>query len=370
MKMWPYMIRLNYIGIAALCFSLMCVFFLYSSTKLSTKDITARLGLKRFRFASFGSKAIEDINLKHLLLAIIKVAEKGGHQVFKVRNSNDLKEKSKGETKEGVNVPLTRADIRSHQIMVNSLSLNFPGLKIVSEENHEEQDEDLGVITPIKIEGDKQLFDDDIIHLPETKVPIDDLVVWIDPLDATKEFTEYLLGYVTTMVCVAQKGKPIMGVIHKPFSKPTAQTYWAWFDNGMSNTIQQLLDSRNISDASNPRIIVSRSHGGDVHRIAKKAFGDKVTVIPAGGSGYKTIELITGHADAYVHVTAIKKWDICAANAIMNTVESGKMTTLNGESITYLDDGNEEVSKGLLATMFLDDELHSNYVNVLKAALN
>ena len=44
--------------------------------------------------------------------------------------------------------------------------------------------------------------------------------------------------------------------------------------------------------------------------------------------------LLKGNQDAYVHTTLIKKWDICAGNAILNSL-NGKLTTLKGEKIDY-----------------------------------
>lgn len=39
------------------------------------------------------------------------------------------------------------------------------------------------------------------------------------------------------MVCIAVKGEPIVGVIHKPFEK---KTYWAWVGQGMAEELLEI----------------------------------------------------------------------------------------------------------------------------------
>lgn len=53
--------------------------------------------------------------------------------------------------------------------------------------------------------------------LPVKKYEISRLGFWVDPLDATQEFTEGLLEYVSVMVCVTLDGQPIFGAINRPF---------------------------------------------------------------------------------------------------------------------------------------------------------
>ena len=77
-------------------------------------------------------------------------------------------------------------------------------------------------------------------------------------------------------------------------------------------------------------------------------------------TGYKTMQVIKGYSDAYLHVTLIKKWDICAGNAILKEA-GGKMTTLKGDYITYFPQDSPENKDGLLATTHDHDVFLKNY---------
>ncbi|XP_010794121.1 inositol monophosphatase 3 [Notothenia coriiceps] len=56
-------------------------------------------------------------------------------------------------------------------------------------------------------------------------------------------------------------------------------------------------------------------------------------------------------ADVYIHVTFIKKWDICAGAALLSAL-GGHMTTLKGEDIDY--SGTALNKGGLVASVGVD----------------
>ena len=270
----------------------------------------------------------------------------------------DIGEKSKGKTREGANNPVTDGDMLSHRAMYYGILKAFPDLSVISEED-DPQKIDMSEIKMPHV-SDAEV---DQIAVDDMMVPIDEIDVWIDPLDATQEYTENLLHFVTTMVCVAVRGRPVMGVIHKPFEESTA---WGWAGpNYVSKVVREDVEKNHPNDhrdLGTSRIIVSRSHAGTVHDVAEKAFGPKSVVTPAGGAGFKSWEVIKGNQDVYVHVTLIKKWDICAGDAILNAL-GGKLTTLKGENVDYSGrPAHEKNEGGVVATM----HDHAGYVDALE----
>lgn len=224
--------------------------------------------------------------------------------------------------------------------MVNSLLHTFPGVKVISEENLPNTD----IIDLLPVE--RHLKDEEYSTIPDNiHLNIDDIVIWIDPLDATKEYSEGLTEYVTTMVCIARNGEPIIGVIHQPFQ---SRTFWAskfGIDKKLlkykfqRNEMKESIKEETKSGQNPLRIIISRSHKGDIRNWllnnSNLAVGN-IEIIEAAGSGYKTLQLVEAKADIYLHKTYIKKWDICAPNVILKYgTDDGTLTNLNGESIDY-----------------------------------
>ncbi|XP_047223938.1 inositol monophosphatase 3 isoform X1 [Girardinichthys multiradiatus] len=328
MTMAPMGIRLSPLGVAVFCLlGVGVIYHLYAGV------LSNHLSYFRQR---------KKVDLRDLLAVSVEAAQLGGKEVKRVREEDSLNEKSKGETKEGAKELLTMGDLQSHRKMFNLIKNTFPEITVHSEESDSEAD-------PVTW---SRYIPDDILKLEKGReVSADSITVWIDPLDATQEYTEKLVKYVTTMVCVALEGKPVIGVIHQPF---TGFTAWAMVGQGTN------MASRSDYNVNPPKVIVSRSHSGEVTNFLHTAFGNSTTIIPAGGAGYKVLSLLKMHsgqpepideADVYVHITYIKKWDICAGAALLNAL-GGHMTTLKGENIDY--SGTPLNKGGLVASVDVD----------------
>ncbi|KAL1516923.1 hypothetical protein ABEB36_000754 [Hypothenemus hampei] len=284
-----------------------------------------------FHFRRVPNRNQELISLVSLLQTSIQAAEEGGKLVVATRNY--LTVQLKGKTHEGMDDSVTTADFLSHCIMERIITSAYPSVQFISEEKNVACDPG----------GDFVLLGKPEIKIPDIQVKASDVTVWIDPLDATHEYTEKLYEYVTTMVCVAVKGEPILGVIHNPFKKTLS---WAIVGRGVSNNLKEPL----IKDKGlNKKVIISRSHSGTIKEVLGKVCKDCEIVI-AAGAGYKALKVAKGDVDAYLHITAIKKWDVCAGHAILNAL-GGKVTTKHGKKLLYGNDSDVIIQDGLIATL-------------------
>ncbi|XP_065569703.1 inositol monophosphatase 3-like [Artemia franciscana] len=327
------------------CFSVVIVYNLLKYEDAKIREELVEEAEEKFHIGIHKPLTSSDlstvVSLKDLLKLAVEAVIKGGEQVKNVKEKSDLEVIVKGKTKEGVIDPKTQADMLSHQVMTSVFQEKAPGVKVVSEEHADE-------ILEVKAKEVNldSLFENDsqpggLNNIINELVSAKDVSVWIDPLDATKEYTENLTSYVTTMACIAVKGKPVIGAIHYPFE---GITYWGWNGKGVSSKLKVAQEV-----PSKTTIIVSISHAGNVSKIIQKAFRDS-EIVKAAGAGYKMMKVAKREVTAYIHVTDIKKWDTCAGHAIV-LAAGGQVTTLMGGAINYHHDSEKLIADGLLATL-------------------
>ncbi|KAL1447607.1 hypothetical protein MTO96_028418 [Rhipicephalus appendiculatus] len=229
--------------------------------------------------------------------------------------------------KEGINDLQTEADRSVQRCIVTSLSRQFPKLTIIGEETLEEK----------KISDDWIITDHDKDVLSTTlpdelkDVKEEDLVVWVDPLDGTKEYTQGFLDHVTILVGIAVQGKAVGGVIHQPYYN------------------YQVEKDRTPPPADKRIITTTRSHSSPVINSCIESMKPD-EVLRVGGAGHKVLLLIEGKAHAYVFPSkGCKKWDTCAPEAILHAT-GGLLTDIHGNRLQYHKDVEHVNSGGVLAT--------------------
>lgn len=324
--------------------------------KPSPLGLTIAAGAVILMFFMFSNRAsapvISDktVSMQELLSITIQAAEAGGSRVLSISQGDDIGQKSKGATKEGVDDPLTLGDQYSHEAIVGTIKKAYGDSVFIFSEEKESHELDLDSIPTPSFGPNRKV--NSYLDGEDVRINKEDITIWVDPLDATKEYTEKLFNYVTTMVCVAVKGEPVIGIIHKPYRDDALKTVWAWAGHGAN-----IIDKTEGQKKNDGVIIVSRSHKGDVEDVVSK-FVPGGHAIGAGGAGYKVEELFGYPSDndekttpiAYVHTTLIKKWDICAGNALLNHF-GGKMTKLSGDDINYDRAFDPKNEGGLVASL-------------------
>ncbi|EGC39474.1 hypothetical protein DICPUDRAFT_52661 [Dictyostelium purpureum] len=300
------------------------------------------------------------INILELLSACKNLAEESGEIITSVFKSGDLNVQMKGEDD-----PMTQADLLSQQHIIGGLNNLWSDLIIVGEESCEIPKTDkIPSINSLKqYENELEKKQPEFLSL-DTK----DLIIFIDPLDATREFTNGRVGCVMTLIGISYKGKPIAGVIYQPFvdadgiaskesSKWVGRSVWAV----VGLPVVGLKDKRAPEDVGKVILVTTASHNNQqVEDAINKIKPDKL--IRTGGAGYKTLMVIENLADVYVFPTVgTKLWDICGPHAILLAI-NGSLTDPFGNEIVYTNDPKKIDNKyGVVIT--IGD--HQKYINLL-----
>lgn len=197
--------------------------------------------------------------------------------------------------------PLTLADQRSHEIIVEGLSRLTPGIPVLSEEG--------------------------------LAVPYDVRRAWgefylVDPLDGTKEFINRN-GEFTVNIALMRDAAPALGVMGVP---ARGLMYWggpglgAWKmpEGGKAERIAM----RPVADGGYT-VVASRSHGSE----ALEAFLARIEVKEriSSGSALKFCLVAEGLADIYPRFGPTWEWDTAAGHAIIKGA-GGVVTDMLGQS--------------------------------------
>ncbi len=185
----------------------------------------------------------------------------------------------------------TKADRSVQDCILGSLRANFPGLAVIGEEGDEIHSE---------VQADWIVKDQDsgalTLDIPSeyTNTKLEDVCVWVDPLDGTKEYTEGLLDHVTILIGIAVGQRAVAGVINQPYFN-----YQAKDPSKLGRTIYGVVGSgvrgikRVLPKAEERIVTTTRSHGTGL--INDSAEACKPTqIIRVGGAGHK-VRIHTPH---------------------------------------------------------------------------
>ena len=231
---------------------------------------------------------------------LIEISLKAGEAIMSIYSDNFEIERKHDQS------PVTKADIISDRIILNSLKKLTPNIPTLSEES--------------------------------SKIPFSERVKWkeywlIDPLDGTKEFIKKN-GEFTTNIALIRDNKPIFGIIHAP---AITETYWgakeigAYFLNGDTECNSKKITTNHSSD-SKIKVISSRSHPSSELKYLLGRLSDYDLI--GTGSSLKFCKIASGEADCYPRLGPTCEWDTAAGEIIASSA-GGIVTDIMGKDMKY-----------------------------------
>jgi len=240
---------------------------------------------------------------KHTLAeAFCSIAERAGHEILSVYHG-DFEVRSKADSS-----PVTDADERAEQLILEGLSRIVPDIPVVAEES---------------------------VAAGYTPDIGDGPFLLVDPLDGTKEFVNRNGEFTVNIAFIHQTG-PVFGVVYVPVS---GVTYVGCEGVGAERRDAEGSTSIQVSTESKSpvRVVGGRSHRGASLDAFLENLGE-FEMHPMGSS-LKFCRVAEGAADIYPRLGPTSEWDTAAAQAVVEQA-GGSVVTTDGKPLSYNEKSN------------------------------
>lgn len=234
--------------------------------------------------------------------------------------------------KEDRNSPLTDADKKSNQIIVEGLEELTPEIPVISEESNQNMDYE-------KRSGFDRFW-------------------LVDPLDGTKEFIKKN-GEFTINIGLVVEGYPSAGIIVAPVLSEIYRTDGdrAYFKKNSHCEEIHVSDQKSLNKAT---IVCSRSHSGEkIQKLFNTVdFGDS----QPKGSSLKFCQVARGKADVYCRFNPTWEWDTAAGDAIARAA-GATVSEPDGSVIKY----NKKSFKNEDGLLITNGHLHQEMLDKIQS---
>jgi 3'(2'), 5'-bisphosphate nucleotidase len=237
-------------------------------------------------------------SLDRLIAPLLTLARKAGAEILDVY-SQPIDVVTKADAS-----PLTIADLRSHQLIVDQLTSLTPQIPVLSEESS-------AITFATRSRWNSYWL--------------------VDPLDGTKEFLARN-GEFTVNIALIEGHAPEFGVVYLPVSDTL---YWGGANCGAYRQVDGGPVEAIRVTANAPttlRVVGSRSHAGDTLSSLLPQLGAHELV--QIGSSLKFCAIAEGRADLYPRFGPTSEWDTAAAQAIVEGA-GGSVLDISGEPLSY-----------------------------------
>ena len=259
-----------------------------------------------------------------------------------IKDSNN---KSNILTNENMNDPVTIADLKVNDLIINNINRSYKNInwEILSEEN-------------VKIN-------------PKNRPMNKDFVWVLDPLDGTKDFIQGTGNYAMHLA-LNYKNKPYLGIVLIPDKDELWISNYdmVWCENRHEEYKKPNLSRKN--NLKEMTIVTSKNHKNKtLQSLIKKINFKKVIVM--GSIGCKIASILRGESDIYISLSlpgesSPKDWDFSAPAATLKAA-GGAITNLNNEELVY---GNTDFEQSGIIIATSDYQTHGKICLEIKEVIN